>query len=119
MEALLDLVKNILIIWGVMIVAALGTIAFNTLREYLKVKLGKENFDSLMGFANTVVHYVEQIAKLEGLTSEEKKEKAVIWLSDILSEKGIVVSDEVIDMAIEAAVNMMNSLSGKTFLPEG
>ncbi|MCR5484325.1 MAG: phage holin [Clostridiales bacterium] len=57
--------------------------------------------------AETVVKAVEQIYK--DLHGDEKKQKAIKGIRDMVNEKGIPISDIEIEMYIEAAVAEFNA----------
>lgn len=66
--------------------------------------------------ANTCVKAVEQIYK--DLHGEEKLNKCVETMSEMLNEKGIAISQIEIMMLIEAAVKEMNDKSGNVLNKE-
>lgn len=73
----------------------LGLVAKNLVTEYL-------NDQTKRAIAKTVVQGVQQIYK--DLSGEEKLEAALLAASEMLAEKGIVVSELELRMLIEAAV---------------
>ncbi len=62
--------------------------------------------------AKTAVQFVEQVYK--DLHGEEKLNEALIAASEMLAEKGIVVSDLELKVLIEAAVAEFNNAFNKT-----
>ena len=64
------------------------------------------NTDTKKKIATLTVHYVEQVFKT--LHGEEKLDKAKSAFVKMLNEKGIKISDDEINMLLEAAVHQMN-----------
>lgn len=95
------------IMYAVLVAVAgyFGTIAKNLYTKYVNDKT-KE------AVAKTVVRGVEQIYK--DLHGEEKLDKALEAASEMLGEKGIVVSDLELRMLIESAVGEFNNAFAKT-----
>jgi hypothetical protein len=55
------------------------------------------------------VQAMEQIAKVENLSSEQKKQRAISFCQEALKAHGIHVSDTVISVLIESVVSGMNN----------
>lgn len=90
--------------------AYLGVQAKNLADKYLNDKTKRD-------VAKTVVQAVEQVYK--DLHGDEKLNKALESASEMLEEKGIMVSDLEMRMLIEAAVSEFNKAFEKTeALPE-
>lgn len=77
----------------------IGVVLKNICKKYVDNKIKKD-------VAKTVVSAVEQLYK--DLHGQEKYDKAVEAMSEMLSEKGIAISEIEIKMLIEAAVNEFN-----------
>lgn len=67
--------------------------------------------------AKTAVQFVEQVFK--DMHGEEKLEEALEAASEMLLEKGIVVSDLELRVLVEAAVGEFNNAFNKTIVKEG
>ena len=78
----------------------IGIVVKNIYKKYCDNKTKKD-------VAKTVVGAVEQLYK--DLHGQEKYDKAVEAMSEMLSEKGIAISDLEIKMLIEAAVSEFNN----------
>lgn len=68
------------------------------------------NTDTKKEIAMITVRYVEQV--FTALHGKDKLEKAKSTFVDMLNEKGIKVSEDEINMLLEAAVNQMNERKG-------
>ena len=68
------------------------------------------NTDTKKEIAMLTVRYVEQV--FTALHGKDKLEKAKSTFVDMLNEKGIKVSEDEINMLLEAAVNQMNERKG-------
>ena len=77
----------------------LGTVAKNLVKKYLDNKTKQD-------VAKTVVQGIEQVFK--DLHGEEKLNKALEAASEMLTEKGITISELELRMLIEAAVGEFN-----------
>lgn len=82
----------------------LGIVIKNLCQKYLNDKTKQD-------VAKTCVKAVEQIYK--DLHGEEKFNKALECISDMLAEKGIAVSDTEMKMLIESAVAEFNEVFSK------
>ena len=82
----------------------LGVVIKNLCQKYLNDKTKQD-------VAKTCVKAVEQIYK--DLHGEEKFNKALEYISDMLAEKGIAVSDIEMKMLIESAVAEFNEVFSK------
>jgi intergrase/recombinase len=79
--------------------AYLGTLAKKLADKYLDTKIKRD-------VARTVVQAVEQV--YHDLHGDEKLNKALTSMSEILAEKGITISDLEMRMLLEAAVGEFN-----------
>ena len=86
------------------LVGYLGVVIKNLCQKYLNDKTKQD-------VAKTCVKAVEQIYK--DLHGEEKFNKALECISDMLAEKGIAVSDIEMKMLIESAVAEFNEVFSK------
>ncbi len=82
----------------------IGIVLKNIYKKYVDNKTKKD-------VAKTVVKAVEQIYK--DLHGQEKYDKAVEAMSQMLGEKGIAISEIEIKMLIEAAVSEFNKTVGE------
>lgn len=82
----------------------LGVVIKNLCQKYLNDKTKQD-------VAKTCVKAVEQIYK--DLHGEEKFNKALEYISDMLTEKGIAVSETEMKMLIESAVAEFNEVFSK------
>lgn len=82
------------------IAGAIGLAIKNLFNKHLDEKTKKE-------VAKTVVTGVEQIYK--DLTGDERFEKAMETMSEMLTQKGIACTELEMKMLIESAVNEMNT----------
>ena len=94
-----DVIMNILPI----VLGTIGTFILGLIKakytEYINTDTKKE-------IAMLTVRYVEQVFKT--LHGEEKLNKAKSAFVKMLNEKGIKISDDEINMLLEAAVHQMN-----------
>lgn len=94
-----DVIMNILPI----VLGTIGTFILGLIKakytEYINTDTKKE-------IAMLTVRYVEQVFKT--LHGEEKLDKAKSAFVKMLNEKGIKISDDEINMLLEAAVHQMN-----------
>lgn len=95
-----------------LITAVAGFIGIQIKNLYEKICNDKTKKD----VARTCVQAVEQIYK--DLHGSEKYEKCVESISEMLTEKGIVISDLEIKMLVEAAVAEFNDAFTKEETPE-
>lgn len=66
-----------------------------------------KQFREVMGIVNDVVWAVEE---LKGLSSEEKKHKAMISIAKICDERGIKFEPDKVDKMIESVVRVYNTV---------
>ena len=94
-----DIIMNILPI----VLGTIGTFILGLIKakyaEYINTDTKKE-------IAMLTVRYVEQV--FTALHGKDKLEKAKSTFVDMLNEKGIKVSEDEINMLLEAAVHKMN-----------
>lgn len=76
----------------------------NKFKKYLDEKLKTETARNLVA---TTVRYIEQVFK--DIHGKEKLDRAKNTLIKLLANKGIVLTDEEIEILIESAVNTMNN----------
>lgn len=93
------------------ILTAIAGYLATKIKDFIDVRIDKENQEKLIAFIRSTVDYVEQIGvKLE---SEEKfelaKAKVLIWVK----QRGFTVTDEELQVLIEAFVhNLAKPLEG-------
>lgn len=88
------------------IITVLGTLITTYLIPWIRAKIAAEKLAKVLSVTNTVVLAVEQVYK--ALDGEAKKEKALEEAKAWLAKYNIVVDDQVVNDAIEAAVKQMN-----------
>lgn len=88
------------------IITVLGTLITSYLIPWIRAKIAAEKLAKVLSVTNTVVLAVEQVYKALG--GEAKKEKALEEAKAWLAKYNIVVDDQVVSDAIEAAVKQMN-----------
>lgn len=94
-----EIIMNILPI----ILAGIGTFLIGLIKAKYSQYV---NTDTKKEIAMLTVRYVEQVFKT--LHGEEKLDKAKSAFVKMLNEKGIKISDDEINMLLEAAVHQMN-----------
>ena len=79
---------------------------------WLKAKTNNEVMQAVIDWTFEAVHAAEQIHQAPG---DGQKRKAIVtdFLKKVLQQKNIALSDEEIDILIEAAVKEMNTAAGK------
>lgn len=90
-----------------LIIAILTGIATFIGTKIKKIYEEKVNTETKQKVVTTVVNAVEQLYK--DLKGEEKLTKCIEHASEILNEKGIMVSDLELRMLIESVVNAFNN----------
>jgi uncharacterized membrane protein len=95
-------VNNIIFGLGTLISAAIefGPMIFELVKD--------KQFREIMSIVNDVVWAVEG---LEGLTSKEKKQKAMLSISKICEERGIKFEADKVDKMIESVVIVFNTVT--------
>lgn len=94
-------VNNIIFGLGAVIAALIefGPMIFSLMRD--------KQFRELMSIVNDVVWAVEE---LKGLSSEEKKHKAMISIAKICDERGIKFESDKVDDMIESVIRIYNTV---------
>ncbi len=72
---------------------------------WIRGKIGQDKLDEITKWVNTAVLMVQQV--YDARTGAERKAIVVDLLKDILIAKNISISDDQLDMLIEAAVKQM------------
>lgn len=80
----------------------------------IKSKIGQDKLDAVTKWVNTAVLMAQQVYYAK--TGAERKAIVVDLLKDILIAKNISISDEQLDMLIEAAVKAMKMEENKRTL---
>lgn len=115
----MEAVINFLNEYGILsaVITALGT-ALGLLAKWLYNKTigDKIKEDTKKDVAKLVVKYVEQVYK--DIHGEEKLEKALEAFSDMLSQKGITISDLEMRVYLESALAGFNNAFTKTATSE-
>jgi LL-H family phage holin len=96
-----DLLNALIVALVPVAIGALGWIA-NTVINYLKARMGAEQFAMLEALARTAVRSVEQTLKSE--EGEAKKAAALALVKGECLKRGWALDDSAIGAAIEAAV---------------
>lgn len=86
----------------VSVIGLLTTVIVGAGLRFLRSKLTAQQFELLQEIATTVVQAVEQTSLNQPIM--DKKAEALRVISEILASKGVNVSPEAIEAAIEAAV---------------
>lgn len=77
---------------------------------WIKAKIGEAKLAEVKLWAEQVVLMVQQVYK--GWTGDDKKQFVVDFLERLLIQKNISISDEQLDILIEAAVKQMKMSEG-------
>lgn len=88
---------------GTILIALLGALVTYFVIPYLKTKTTKEQRDNIAAWVQFAVEAAEQLDKA-GLITIPKKEFVVTFLN----EKGFAITEEQLDVLIEAAVHELN-----------
>lgn len=78
---------------------------------WIKAKTNNEVMQSIIDWTFEAVHAAEQAH--QALPGPERKAIVTDFLKRVLQQKNIALSDEEIDILIEAAVKEMNAAAGK------
>jgi LL-H family phage holin len=90
------------------LLTGLAIYGIGKLQEYLKARLGKENYAAFLVVVRNIVRALEQQGGFFNWTGEDKKEQATLLVHRALASLNLKVPVEYIDIAIEAAVQEMN-----------
>lgn len=105
-----ELLNQIMPYIMIILTAIAGYLA-TRIKAFVDARVDKDNQERLMGFISLTVDYVEQIGI--DLKAEEKfqlaKSKIIIWIR----QKGLSVSDEEIEVLIEAFVHNLRPQPAK------
>lgn len=94
---------------AILVAAGVGGKALVKMGEtFLKSKLGASNFDLLKAFATAAVRAIEQTPEYQELVGPEKKEVAVEIITDFAYANHLPVSEALVSLLVEAAVQVMN-----------
>lgn len=74
---------------------------------WVKEKIGAENLNTVTQWAKYAVLMAQQAPALWDKTGEDKKDYVTKFLKKLLTAKNISISDEQLDILIEAAVKQM------------
>lgn len=115
-STIMELFQNYIAENGVEILATVVTVIFGLIGHLAKKLYNKivdeKNEKTVEKVVNYCVQAVEQLYK--DLNGEEKLDKAIEAVTDILNEKGITVTDLELRMLIESAVGSFNDNFKKT-----
>ena len=99
--------------WILLGLAAIGTALAATAARYginyAQANIQNALFDRLCGWAQTYVAALAQDPSLKGLASEEKKERAMLWLVVKAGELGVEISENEASKLIEQAVWLLKN----------
>jgi len=79
----------------------------------LRSKKVESTVKILRKITTNVVEHVEQVAKIQDLHGDQKKEYAKTLIKQITKELGLNVKDGIIETLIESSVMYMNMLNNK------
>ena len=99
-EIILELVKLIIPVLGVIITAVLI--------PYIKTKIGTEKFEQYKKYTEIAVKAAEMLWTESGMGAE-KKEFVVDFLNELFNKDKVVITEEQISVLIEACVKEMNA----------
>ena len=77
--------------------------------NYAQVNIKNSLFDALCKRAQIYVMALEQDPSLGGLASEEKKERAMLWLAKAADQMGVQISTAEASRVIEQSVFLMKT----------
>jgi hypothetical protein len=83
-----------------------GRSLFGILREHLK----NVAFDKLRAWAATYVRSLAQSPDLEGLATEEKKERAMVWIVNKAEQLGVEIAPQEASHLIEEEVWLIKNV---------
>lgn len=89
-----------------------GTILTVYIIPYIKEKIGSEKLAQYQEWANLAVKCAEMLFTESGMGAE-KKEYVVNFLNDMFNKNGVVITEQQLDVLIEAAVQELNRLQGE------
>ena len=106
---------NTLLGWILLGLAAISTGALSlgcrAIIEYARTNIQNALLERLSGWAAVYVGALAQDPSLKGLASEEKKERAMLWLVSKAGELGVNVSEAEASSLIEQAVWILRNSS--------
>ena len=88
------------------LISILGTVITCIVVPYIKEKLGNEKLAKYEYWASMAVSAAEMIFKEQGM-GETKKEYVVNFLNEMFNKNKIVITEEQIEILIEACVKQM------------
>jgi hypothetical protein len=100
-----------------LIIVGLLTYAGKQLVSYLRLKMGGDKFEQFATQVEQFVRYLEQIGIIQKLSNEEKKQRATVFAHQLRDALKLDISDEMIDIVIEAFVQVLNTEAGKFTKP--
>ena len=94
-------------------IPVLGAIITYFVVPYLKAKISNEKLIQYSTWAKLAVDAAEMLWKESG-TGESKKEFAVGYLNNLFNKNKVIITEEQINVLIEAAVQELNKNKNKT-----
>lgn len=91
---------------GTAVIALLGAVITYILIPYIKSRTSAAQRGDILFWVSVAVNAAEQVFNASGMGDQKKQ-----YVLDFLTEKGIKVSAEQLDILIEAAVFEINQLS--------
>ena len=91
------------------IITAISALGVRAIIAYSKANIQNDLFDRLSAWASTYVKALAQDPSLEGLASEEKKERAMFWIVSKAEELGITITTAEASQMIEEAVWLLKN----------
>lgn len=96
---------------GVIAITSLTALGLRFGINYAQTNIENSLFDRLCAWARTYVTALAQDPSLEGLASEEKKERAMVWLMNKAAELGVEITHAEASKLIEQAVWMLKQVA--------
>lgn len=92
---------------GTIVIALIGAIVTYIITPYIKQKTSKEQREIILFWVRFAVNGAEQMDQA-GIIDTPKKQFVIKYVKDILNKKGITITEEQLDILIEAAVYEIN-----------
>jgi len=113
MEQFVDVLSEAGLKLAVLAVTVILALVYREARKYIQSQLGAENFAMLKRLTETIVRALEQEGVLPKWTGEQKKEMASNLIKQWCEKMKLDIDDDTIDLAIEEAVQVLNTEAGK------
>lgn len=93
------------------VVGILSIVVFRYLIPYVNLKLKDKKYEGLLDFIEKAMNAAESIYKLVAKSGEEKKAYVVGKIKEYAKENHINISDEQIDLLIQAMFTELNNIT--------